>query len=67
MFSDDLIQNHLRVLDCVNFEINTTSLIEKRDYKKFKRKIVIVSTSNNEIIFVLEKTQKSLFKYIISY
>ena len=34
MFSDDLIQNHLRVLDCVNFEINTTSLIEKRDYKK---------------------------------
>jgi hypothetical protein len=67
MFSDDLIQNHLRVLDCVNFEINTTSLIEKRDYKKFKRKIVIVSTSNSEIIFVLEKTQKSLFKYIISY
>ena len=67
MFSDDLIQNHLRVLDSVNFEINTTSLIEKRDYKKFKRKIVIVSTSNNEIIFVLEKTQKSLFKYIISY
>lgn len=67
MFSDDLIQNHLRVLDCVNFEINITSLIEKRDYKKFKRKIVIVSTSNSEIIFVLEKTQKSLFKYIISY
>ena len=67
MFSDDLIQNHLRVLDCVNFEINTTSLIEKRDYKKFKRKIVIVSTSNSEIIFVLEKTQKSLFKYIITY
>lgn len=67
MFSDDLIQNHLRVLDCVNFEMNTTSLIEKRDYKKFKRKIVIVSTSNSEIIFVLEKTQKSLFKYIISY
>ena len=67
MFSDDLIQNHLRVLDCVNFEINSTSLIEKRDYKKFKRKIVIVSTSNSEIIFVLEKTQKSLFKYIISY
>ena len=67
MFSDDLIQNHLRVLDSVNFEINTTSLIEKRDYKKFKRKIVIVSTSNSEIIFVLEKTQKSLFKYIISY
>lgn len=38
MFSGDLIRNHIGVPDCVNSEINTTSLIEKRDYKKFKEK-----------------------------